>query len=178
MIVKLVAGAIALTAFSPLVAQTTTPAPTSTPTPAPTPTATHAPIPALPGAPAAPKPEGPAEVSRNAPVNGVLVLFGNERCPTDKDGNEIVVCTHRSASEQFRIPKEMREFKVTPENEAWAVRAQGLVNDGTAAGGIGSCSTVGPGGSTGCFLQQAQAARAEKKDKKAEDQHVQDSLVP
>lgn len=178
MIVKLVAGAIALTAFSPLAAQTTTPAPTSTPTPAPTPTATHAPIPALPGAPAAPKPEGPAEVSHNAPVNGVLVLFGNERCPTDKDGNEIVVCTHRSASEQFRIPKEMREFKVTPENEAWAVRAQGLVSDPTVAGGIGSCSTVGPGGSTGCFLQQAQAARAEKKDKKAEDQHVQDSLVP
>jgi len=178
MIVKLVTGAIALIAFSPLVAQTTTPAPTSTPTPAPTPTATHAPIPALPGAPAAPKPEGPAEVSHNAPVNGVLVLFGNERCPTDKDGNEIVVCTHRSASEQFRIPKEMREFKVTPENEAWAVRAQGLVSDPTVAGGIGSCSTVGPGGSTGCFLQQAQAARAEKKDKKAEDQHVQDSLVP
>ena len=47
--------------------------------------------PALPGAPAVPKPEGPGEVSRNAPVNGVLVLFGNERCPTDENGNEIVV---------------------------------------------------------------------------------------
>jgi len=180
MIVKLAAGAIALIALSPATAQTATPARTTAPvqtaTPAPTPAATHAPIPALPGAPAAPKPEGPSEVSRNAPVNGVLVLFGNERCPTDQNGNEIVVCTHRSAAEQFRIPKEMREFKVTPQNEAWAVRAQGLVNDGTAAGGIGSCSTVGPGGSTGCFLQQAQAARAENKERKADAKHVEDSL--
>jgi len=178
MIVKLVAGAIALAALSPAAAQTGTPAPTataaSTETPAPAPV--HTPTPALPGAPAAPKPQGPGEVSRNAPVNGVLVLFGNERCPTDNNGNEIVVCTRRSAAEQFRIPKEMREFRVTPENESWAVRAQGLVNDPTVGGGIGSCSTVGPGGSTGCFLQQAEAARAEKKDKKAEEKHVEDSL--
>ena len=182
MIVKLVAGAIALAALSPAAAQTGAPAPTPTPasaaTPTPTPTPTLAPVraPALPGAPAVPKPQGPGEVSHNAPVNGVLVLFGNERCPTDQNGNEIVVCTRRSAAEQFRIPKEMREFRVTPENESWAVRAQGLVNDPTVAGGIGSCSTVGPGGSTGCFLQQAQAARAEKKDKKAEEKHVEDSL--
>lgn len=180
MIVKLVAGALALAAISPATAQTAAPAPitaqTGTPTPTPAPVSTPARAPALPGAPAAPKPEGPAEVSRNAPVNGVLVLFGNERCPTDKNGNEIVVCTHRSAAEQFRIPKEMREFKVTPQNESWAVRAQGLVNDPTVAGGIGSCSTVGPGGSTGCFLQQAQAARAEKKDRKADEKHVEDSL--
>ncbi|MEP7005798.1 MAG: hypothetical protein ABI810_07435, partial [Sphingomonas bacterium] len=135
MIVKLVAGAVALAAISPATAQTAAPAPIAvqeaTPTPTPAPVSTPARAPALPGAPAAPKPEGPAAVSRNAPVNGVLVLFGNERCPTDKNGNEIVVCTHRSAAEQFRIPKEMREFKVTPQNESWAVRAQGLVNDPT-----------------------------------------------
>lgn len=156
MIVKLVAAAIALAAVSPATAQTAGPV--------------------LPGTARPTKPEAPAEVSHNAPINGVLTLFGNERCPTDANGNEIVVCVHRSASEQFRIPKEMREFKITPQNESWAVRAQGMVNDSTVAGGVGSCSTVGPGGSTGCFLQQAQQARAEKKDKKAEEKHVEDSL--
>jgi hypothetical protein len=171
MIVTFIAGAIALVA--PAAAQTGT---AQTAAPAPTPAQTHAPVPALPGAPAAPKPDAPAEVSRNAPINGVLTLFGNERCPTDSNGNEVVVCVRRSASEQFRIPKEMREFKVTPANESWAARAQGLVNDPTVAGGIGSCSTVGPGGSTGCFLQQAQAARAENKEKKADEKHVEDSL--
>ncbi|GAA0297826.1 hypothetical protein GCM10009087_04560 [Sphingomonas oligophenolica] len=180
MIVTFIAGAIALTAVGPAAAQAaaTPPAPVPTQTPAPTAStpATHAPVPALPGAPAAPKPEAPAEVSRNAPINGVLTLFGNERCPTDSNGNEVVVCVRRSASEQFRIPKEMREFKVTPANESWAARAQGIVGDPTVAGGIGSCSTVGPGGSTGCFLKQAQAAKAENKEKKAEQQHVEDSL--
>jgi len=172
MIVTFVAGAIALIAASPAVAQAGTPAQS----PASTTATTHAPIPALPGAPAPPKPEGPAQVSRNAPINGVLTLFGNERCPTDSNGNEVVVCVRRSASEQFRIPKEMREFKVTPANESWAARAEGIVGDPTIAGGIGSCSTVGPGGSTGCFRQQAQAAKAENNEKKAEERHVQDSL--
>ena len=176
MIVTFIAGAIALAAAAPVAAQTGASAPAPAPARSPAPTPIHAPVPALPGAPAAPKPETPAEVSRNAPINGVLTLFGNERCPTDSNGNEVVVCVRRSAAEQFRIPKEMREFKVTPANESWAARAQGLVNDPTASGGIGSCSTVGPGGSTGCFLQQAQAARAENKDKKAEEKHVEDSL--
>jgi hypothetical protein len=34
---------------------------------------------ALPGAPKLPKDLGPGLVSKNAPVNGVLTLFGNER---------------------------------------------------------------------------------------------------
>jgi hypothetical protein len=187
MIGKILTGAMALAAVSPAGAQTATPSPGAAPTAvsAPTPTTTQAttpvsapataPTPALPGAPRPTKPEGPAEISHNAPVNGVLVLFGNERCPTDKNGNEIVVCERRSASEQFRIPKDLREFKVTPQNESWAVKAQ-AVSDPTASGGIGSCSTVGPGGSTGCFLQQAQAARRDKQDKKADQQRMEDAL--
>ena len=123
-----------------------------------------------PGVPPPAKPQTLGPVSRNAPINGVLVLYGNERCPTDKDGNEIVVCTRRDASEQFRVPKELREFKITPQNESWALRQRDIVgpyND--AAGGIGSCSTVGPGGSTGCFLRQARQARAENADRKKEE---------
>ncbi|MDB5703051.1 MAG: hypothetical protein JWN66_167 [Sphingomonas bacterium] len=122
------------------------------------------------------KPEGPAEVSRNAPINGVLTLFGNERCPTDASGAEVVVCVRSSAAEQFRIPKGLRDFKITPENQAWAVKAQGLVNDPTVGGGVGSCSTVGPGGQSGCFLKQAEASRRENKDKKEDQQKLEDSL--
>ncbi|HEX8486186.1 MAG TPA: hypothetical protein VF643_12470, partial [Sphingomonas sp.] len=86
-------------------------------------------------------------------------LYGNERCPTDNNGNEIVVCEQRSAEEQFRVPKELREFQVTPQNEAWAARAQGTLDAGVGTNSIGSCSTVGAGGQTGCFAQQARAAR-------------------
>lgn len=103
-----------------------------------------------------------------------LVIYGNQKCPTDANGEEIVVCERRSQAEQFRIPKELREFKVTPANESWASKV--VANDKVAADGIGSCTTVGPGGATGCFLQQAQAARAAKNEQKADEAHVQAAL--
>ena len=118
-----------------------------------------------------PKPAAPkGEVARGAPINGVLVLYGNQRCPTDGDGNEVVVCVRRSASEQFRVPKELRELEITPENQAWAVRSQSTLDAGVGANSIGSCSPVGPGGQTGCFAQRVREARAENKARsEAED---------
>jgi len=125
-------------------------------------------IPAKPGAPAAKPASAPGEVSRSAPVNGVLTLFGNERCPTNAQGEEIVICVRRSAREQYRVPKELREFAVTPENESWAAKAQGTLGTGVGANSIGSCSTVGPGGATGCFGQRVREARRENKERAAE----------
>jgi len=124
--------------------------------------------------PARPANSGPGEVARQAPINGVLTLYGNQRCPTDREGAEVVVCVRQGAAEQFRIPKALRTFQVTPENESWASKV--VAHDDVANAGIGSCTTVGPGGSTGCFLQQARQQRAEKKENKAADQRVQDSL--
>ena len=112
--------------------------------------------------------------AQNAPQNGVLVIYGNQKCPTTQAGDEIVVCVRRSANEQFRIPKELRELEVTPENEAWAVKAKS--NDTVGAVGIGSCSTVGPGGASGCFIQNANRARSENKKKAADQKQMEDSL--
>ncbi len=115
----------------------------------------------------------PGEVAKGAPINGVLILYGNQRCPTDADGNEIIVCQRRSASEQFRVPKELREFEVTPENASWAAKAQGTLAAGEGANAIGSCSVVGPGGQSGCFLQSARANRAENKARATEEARSQ-----
>ena len=106
--------------------------------------------------------------------NPPLVIYGKQKCPTDADGNEIVVCVRRAPGEQFRIPKELRELKVTPENESWA--AKSAANDGVGASGIGSCSTVGAGGQSGCFLQRAQQAKRENQAKKAAQKQLEDSL--
>lgn len=128
--------------------------------------------PALPGATRPVVINTPGEVAKRAPVNGVLVLYGNERCPTNNDGDEIVICERRSAREQYRVPKELREFEVTPQNESWAARAQGTLDAGVGTNSIGSCSTVGAGGQTGCFLQNARAARKENKARAVEEARV------
>jgi hypothetical protein len=96
--------------------------------------------------------------------NGVLYVYGNDKCPTNADGEEIVVCVRKSEAERFRIPQELRELEVTPQNQAWATRAEGTLNAGQS--GIGSCSAVGIGGATGCFGQAAAINKAERKQRK------------
>ena len=124
---------------------------------------------ALPGAPKRKAIDAsPAEVAKRAPINGVLVLYGNERCPTDNAGNEIVVCARRSAQEQFRVPKELRELEITPENASWATKAGDTLEAGAGVNTIGSCSTVGPGGQTGCFQQRVRESRRENATRAAE----------
>ena len=159
--------AAALFVAGPAVAQTAQPM--SSANTGPTLAQPPAKAPALPGATAKPKPVvAPPQVSRNAPINGVLTLFGNERCPTNQNGEEIVVCVRRSAQEQCRVPKELREFAVTPQNESWAAKAQGTMGTCVGVNSIGSCSTVGAGGATGCFGQRVREARRENKERAAE----------
>ena len=164
--------AAALLVAGPAVAQTAQPtssANTGNASTGPTLTQPPAKAPALPGATAKPKPVvAPPQVSRNAPINGVLTLFGNERCPTNQNGEEIVVCVRRSAQEQYRVPKELREFVVTPENASWATKAQGTLDAGSGVNTIGSCSAVGAGGATGCFGQRVRESRLENKTRAAE----------
>ncbi len=100
----------------------------------------------------------------NAPAdaqvqNGTLVIYGDDRCPTNADGEEIVICVRRSERERFRIPKELREGELDANTQSWAMRAESTLNAG--ATGVGSCSTVGAAGQSGCFVQRANAARAE-----------------
>jgi hypothetical protein len=105
-----------------------------------------------------------------------LIIYGSQKCPTDADGNEIVVCVKRPPGEQFRIPKELRELKVTPENESWA--AKSAANDRVGQDGIGSCSNVGAGGATGCFVQAGRAYKKQKQENKADQRAVDAAIVP
>jgi hypothetical protein len=101
---------------------------------------------------------------------GELIVFGNDKCPTNDNGEEIVVCRRLDESERFRIPKDVRPSTIKPQYESWAVRSETNANVGDT--GIGSCTTVGPGGGTGCFGQEAAAAKRERKAAKKEETNL------
>jgi hypothetical protein len=98
--------------------------------------------------------------AQNTAQGGVLVIYGNDKCPTNNAGEEIVVCQRLDESERFRIPQVLREQSGPPQQtESWAVRSQAALATGRT--GTGSCSAVGPGGSTGCLAPQIRAGKAE-----------------
>lgn len=98
----------------------------------------------------------------------VLTIYGNDKCPTNAGGQEIVVCIRKGEAERFRIPKEFRQSsEIAPTNQSWANRAASI--DSIGRTGADSCSAVGPTGWTGCFAQQARAAKAERRAAAAAD---------
>ena len=89
-----------------------------------------------------------------------VIVYGNDPCPRGAD-DEIVVCGRRPESERYRIPESLREPSEHPENESWAARAESLEYVGRT--GIQSCSTVGPGGVSGCWEQMVRAWREDRR---------------
>ena len=101
----------------------------------------------------------PASAQRPAaePTISTMIVYGDDACPPSTD-DTIVVCARKPEGERFRIPEVLRGDPNDPKNQAWAERATALEYAGRS--GIGSCSTVGPGGASGCFNQLVREARA------------------
>src|SRR4051794_2717003 len=99
-----------------------------------------------------------------------LVIYGNDPCPRGASGDEIVVCARKPETERYRIPQELRNAPSDdPASQSWANKAESLEYVGRT--GIQSCSTVGPGGFTGCWAQMLSAARAERRQGKSGTAH-------
>ena len=100
-----------------------------------------------------------AQTDNRERLNRVIV-YGNDPCPRGS-GDEIVVCARRPDNDRYRIPEELRR-EGQPESESWAARAESLETIGDT--GIQSCSTVGPGGFTGCWAEMMRQARQAKRN--------------
>ena len=88
----------------------------------------------------------------------VLTIYGRDKCPTDSNGEEIVVCRRLPEGERYRIPQNLRSTDDAAPTAAARVDAMEATTNAT----IGTCSASGPGGQTGCQLQAIRAARAER----------------
>ena len=89
-----------------------------------------------------------------------LVIFEGDTCPPSSD-DTINVCAVLPNHERFRIPENLRGDPNAPENQSWTNKAIELSYVGRT--GTGSCSTVGPGGFTGCAQQLINQAVAERR---------------
>jgi hypothetical protein len=102
--------------------------------------------------------QGAAAPPAAEPKVSAMIVYGDDPCPPSTD-DTIVVCARKPEGERYRIPEVLRGDPNDPKNQAWAERATALEYAGRS--GIGSCSTVGPGGASGCFNQIVREARAD-----------------
>jgi hypothetical protein len=94
----------------------------------------------------------------------VLTIFGEDRCPSD------TICVRAPERDRYRIPRHLRAPAHSPENTSWAVRQEAAQEAGRT--GIDSCSPVGSGGWSGCYIKQVRQAKKERDQAAAEGRKV------
>ncbi len=90
-----------------------------------------------------------------------VIVYGNDPCPRGSNG-AVVVCKHRREEERYRLPQNQRSDGPRQELQSWANKAQEINQTGNT--GPMSCSAVGPGGHTGCLIQEIKRAKQESKE--------------
>jgi hypothetical protein len=92
-----------------------------------------------------------------------IIVYGRDPCPRAAGADEVVICGRRAETERYRIPEELRDdaARDDPEGTSWAARAEALEYVGRT--GIQSCSTVGPGGVSGCWNELVRAWRKDRR---------------
>jgi len=92
-----------------------------------------------------------------------IVVFGSDPCPRSTDPEEVIVCARRPDTERYRIPRELRDSVAEddPDSLSWANRAESLEYVGRT--GTESCSTVGSGGTSGCWNEMVRAWRRDRR---------------
>lgn len=92
---------------------------------------------------------------------GEITVFGTDPCPRSTD-DQVVICRRLPESMRYRMPEAYRPSGTKQQRESWANKVKTLSTAG--ASGIGSCSAVGPGGSTGCLIKEIEQARQQTQD--------------
>ena len=102
----------------------------------------------------------PATAQDDGERVNMINVYGDDACP-QSDGDTITVCARYPEGERYRIPRNLRQSS-SPDNEAWAQRAQRLETVGRF--GPLSCTPAGAGGDLGCTVQMIQAAYEDREN--------------
>jgi hypothetical protein len=94
-----------------------------------------------------------------------LVIYGNDPCPRD------YICVRKRESDRYRLPKDQQLQGTRQQRQSWANKSKELMTAGNT--GTGSCSAVGPGGHTGCLIQEINRAKEEAKEAQENSQPPQ-----
>ena len=109
--------------------------------------------------------ERPALAQQASPASEVedlarLRILPEDECRAGAADAEIVVCARRRNDERYRLPIRPEGFDPHGTTQSVSRERHSLYEMGEA--GIGSCSTVGPGGWTGCMLQTFRVAEQQE----------------
>ena len=104
-----------------------------------------------------------AQDNQGAPDEKInqVIIYGEDKCPENKDDEVITVCARLAEKERYRIPKTLRDDPTDIRKEAFTNRV--IAYEHVAASGTLSCSPTGAGGFTGCGIGEIDRAYAEKK---------------
>ncbi|MCA1654276.1 MAG: hypothetical protein ABR588_02975 [Sphingomicrobium sp.] len=103
----------------------------------------------------------PEPATAQATRNAEIIVYGTDPCPRSTD-DQIVVCRRLPEEQRFRIPPKLRPSGPRQSRNSWVNRSKVFSNQGTT--GPLSCSAVGPGGYTGCALQEINQAAREQRE--------------
>jgi hypothetical protein len=90
-----------------------------------------------------------------------ITVYGSDPCPRSTD-SQIYVCNRRPEGERYRLPKNQQLQGTRQQRQSWANKSKDLMTVGNT--GTGSCSAVGPGGHTGCLVQEINRAKNESRE--------------
>ena len=90
-----------------------------------------------------------------------ITIFGNDPCPREN------ICIRAPESQRYRLPKSQNPQGTRQQRQSWARKSKQIMTVGNT--GAGTCSPVGPGGYTGCMVQEINQARQDAKEQQQQN---------
>lgn len=90
-----------------------------------------------------------------------ITIYGNDPCPREN------ICIRAPESQRYRLPQSQNPQGTRQQRQSWARKSKQIMTVGNT--GAGTCSPVGPGGYTGCMVQEINQARQDTKEQQQQN---------